>query len=113
MPSNKIGKKVVSGKAWMEEQLTSALTAVEANPQRSQRAIAKEFNISESTLRARLKLKRERGTIELEKCGRKPTLDKNTELEISSCIDILCKNGFSPTFNDIQNQIQKYVKKKI
>ena len=109
MPSNKVSKKVSKIKAWTETDMWNAMEECKNNPLASRRAIAKAKNIGESTLRIRLKEKEKRGTAELMPLGRRPAFPAETEKLIAQCIEIKCKNGFSPTHSDLQNNFQKDV----
>lgn len=95
--SRKIGKIVRN--AWSEQTLSKAIHKVQSVPNCSVRGVAKEFKVSECTLRFRLK-KLAQGQ-ELKKAGRKCTFSKAMEERLAKCISIVCNYGFSPSTQEI------------
>ncbi|XP_057305999.1 uncharacterized protein LOC130644419 [Hydractinia symbiolongicarpus] len=104
--SRKVAKKVVD--AWTEEQLQEALQEFDSMPNASVRGIAKRHGINESTLRFRLK-KRKEGA-KLGKSGRKCVFDAETEARLAKYIGVVCNLGFSPTLDEILDLVAEYIK---
>ena len=97
MPSNKVVKKVIS--PWTEDDMQSAMH-LRRSSTLSTRAIAKQFNVDEATLRRRVK--KETAGVALKKAGRKAALSEDTEHLMARCVRTLCQNGFSPVMMQIR-----------
>ena len=83
--SNRVGRRKVTKKienTWTEEDIQNAIHEIDSLPGKSIREVAKQFGLSESTIRFRRK-KLFAGS-DLKKAGRK-------------CISVICNYGFSPT----------------
>ena len=98
MPSNKVVKKVTS--PWTEDDMREAIHLCLSTTD-SKRSIAKRCGVDEATLRRRLK-QRDAGKSVLEKPGRKTVFAADVESLLADCISTLCRNGFSPTLEDIK-----------
>ena len=76
------------------------------------RAVAREFDLPESSVRMRLKRKVEdsRG-VKPPKIGRPTIIPPKEEVCLADCIGILCRKGFSPSMEDIRSIVGEYVRK--
>ena len=97
--TRKVGKIVKN--AWSEDKLMEALHVLDSTPSVSIRGVAKQYNLSEATLRFRRK-KIQAGEPDLKKAGRKCAFDGETEEHLAKCIAVLCNYGFSPSMLEIQ-----------
>jgi len=86
-PGSRKVKKVVK-QAWSDETMNNAIKKLQTVPSVSIRGVAKEFGLSECTLRFRLaKAKKGEG---LKKSGRKCTFTPELEAELANCISVVC-----------------------
>ena len=97
--TRKVGKIVKN--AWSEDKLMEALHVLDSTPGVSIRGVAKQYNLSEVTLRFRRK-KIQAGEPDLKKTGRKCAFDVETEEHLVKCIANLCNYGLSPSMLEIQ-----------
>ena len=74
---------------------------MDSTPGVSIRGVAKQYNLSEVTLRFRRK-KIQAGEPDLKKTGRKCAFDVETEEHLVKCIANLCNYGLSPSMLEIQ-----------
>ena len=98
--------------SYTEENMSACLKEVDKKDGRSLRKIAAEFGIHESTVRLRLKkrLQIESGAEPPKKVGRPTVISATDESCLAECISVLCKNGFSPTLDEIRLIVSDYVK---
>ena len=87
------------------EDVEQALREVAAG--KSLRSTALKYGMSEGLLRRLIKMKDNSEV--LIGSGRPTALTKEAEQELSKCIDLVCKTGFSPTRAEIKNLVQNYV----
>ena len=78
-----------------------ALHVLDSMPNVSIRGVAKQYNLSEATLRFRRR-KMQAGDSDLKKAGRKCVFDVKTEEHLAKCIVVLFNNGFSHSMIEIQ-----------
>ena len=100
--SNRVGSRKVTKKienTWTEEDIQNAIHEIDSLPGKSIREVAKQFGLSESTIRFRRK-KLFAGS-DLKKAGRKCTFDEETKTSLAECISAICNYGFSPTVVEI------------
>ena len=97
--TREVGKIVKT--AWSEDKLMEALHVLDSTPGVSIRGVAKQYNLSEVTLRFRRK-KIQAGEPDLKKTGRKCAFDVETEEHLVKCIANLCNYGLSPSMLEIQ-----------
>ena len=100
--SNRVGSRKVTKKienTWTEEDIQNAIHKIDSLPGKSIREVAKQFGLSESTIRFRRK-KLFAGS-DLKKAGRKCAFDEETETSLAECISVICNYGFSPTMVEI------------
>ena len=100
--SNRVGSRKVTKKienTWTEEDIQNAIHEIDSLPGKSIREVAKQFGLSESTIRFRRK-KLFAGS-DLKKAGRKCAFDEETETSLAECISVICNYGFSPTMVEI------------
>ena len=92
-----------------EEQMTACLVEVENNEGRSLRAIVREFDLLESTVRMRLKRRTEvaSGVAPL-KMGRPTVISQEEEAILAQCIGTLCRIGLSPNMDEIRIIVGEY-----
>ena len=100
--ARKVGKIVKN--AWSEDKLLEALHVIDFRPNVSIGGVAKQYNLSEATIRFRRK-KIQAGEPVLKKAGRKCAPDVETEEHLAKCIAVLCNYGFSPSIIEIQVSI--------
>ena len=97
--------------SYTEEQMSACLKEIDKKDGRSLRKIAAGFSIHEATVRLRLKRRQQ---IELgetpKKVGRPTVISAIDEACLAECITVLCKNGFSPTLDEIRLIVSDYVK---
>ena len=66
--------------------------------------------MSDHLLRLRLvKEKTETGSANTIRSGKTTALSEETETVLSSCIEVLCKMGFSPTMDEILDIVRTYL----
>ena len=100
--SNRVGSRKVTKKienTWTEEDIQNAIHEIDSLPGKSIREVAKQFGLSESTIRFRRK-KLFAGS-DLKKAGRKCTFDEETKTSLAECISAICNYGFTPTVVEI------------
>ena len=74
------------------------------------RAVVREFDLPESSVRMRLKRKVEDGSgVKPPKIGRPTVIPPNEEKCLADSIGVLCRNGFSPSMEDIRSIVGEYV----
>ena len=83
-----------------EATMDAAIHKLQYVPGSTIRGVAKEYGLSEWTVRFRLKKINEGKS--LEKSGKKCTFDKETESSLAKCISVVCNHGFSPSINEVQ-----------
>lgn len=96
--------------SFSEDQMEKCLREVAKNDNRSFREICRDFKIAGSSVRTRLeKLKKIESGGKPAKIGRPTVINEVEEKELADCIAVLCKNGFSPSLDDIRIIVQDYV----
>ena len=93
--SRKVTKKIEN--TWIEEDIQNPIHETGSLPGKSIRKVAKQFGLSESTIRFRRK-KLFAGS-DLKKAGRKCAFDEETETLLAECTTVICNYGFSPKVN--------------
>ena len=97
--TRKVGKIVKN--AWSEDKLMETLHVLDSTPNVSIWGVAKQYNLSEATIRFRRK-KIQAGEPDLKNAGRKCAFDAETEEHLVKCIAILCSYGFRPSIIEMQ-----------
>ena len=92
-----------------EVQMSACLEDIAKKDGRSIRRIAAAHNLHEATVRLRIK-KSKAAEDPLRKVGRPTILSKEEETTLANCINVLCKNGFSPSIDDVRLIVSDYVK---
>ena len=83
-----------------EATMDATIHKLQSVPGSTIRGVAKEYRLSECTVRFRLKKINEGKS--LEKSRKKCTFDKETESSLAKCISVVCNHGFSPSMNEVQ-----------
>ena len=78
-----------------------ALCVLDSMPGVSIRGVAKQYNLSEATLRL-IRKKIQAGEPDLKKVCRNCAFDVEIQEHLAKCIAILCNYGFSPSMLEIQ-----------
>ena len=96
--SRKVQKIIENG--WTGQIMNEAIEKIQCTPGASIRKVTKDFGLNECTLQFRWrKLENQE---DLQKCGGKCAFPTEQEQCLAKCIGVLCKNGFSPSLNEIQ-----------
>ena len=97
--------------SYTEEKMSACLKEVDKKDWHSLRKIAVAFDIHESTVRLRLKRRLQIDSGDApKKVGRPTVISATDEVCLAECISVLCKNGFSPTLDEIRLIVSDYVK---
>ena len=91
---------------WTEATMDATIHKLQSVPGSTIRGVAKEYRLSECTVRFRLKKINEGKS--LEKSRKKCTFDKETESSLAKCISVVCNHGFSPSMNEVQVNASRY-----
>ena len=95
--------------SFTEAQMDKCLADIAKKDGRSLREVCRNNGINEASVRTRIKRNEKAVAHGDPKIGRPTVISKEDEKELADCIAILCKNGFSPTLDDIRLIVQKYV----
>ena len=96
--------------SFTEPQMEKCLRELAKKDGRSFRQVCIDCNIASSSVRTRInKQKMIDAGEKPAKMGRPTILKEVEEKELADCIAVLCKNGFSPTLDDIRLIVQDYV----
>ena len=85
---------------WTEATMNAAIHKLQSVPGSTIKGVAKEYGLSECTVRFQLKKINEGKS--LEKSGKKCIFDKETERSLANCISVVCNHVFSPSMNEVQ-----------
>ena len=95
-----------------DERMSACLQDIAKKYGRSLRCIATVHNNHEATVRLRVKKLKaiESGEDQYRKVGHPCILWKEEEMTLAQCINVICKNGFSSSIDDVRLMVSDYVK---
>ena len=104
-------RKVKESKAncWTEDHIEEALYKLKSVPGSKLRIVASEYGVNEFTIRFRLKTNKLTAK-DFKKTGRKYVFSAETEAQLATLIAVVCNPGFSPTFREIIDLVESYIK---